>query len=384
VAREGGAPRGAELGSPAAGHRVRARFLRPLDRYVASEFTKIFFATAFGFPLLVIVIDLTDRLGKYLNRHLTPEQIALAYVYYFPESMYMVLPAAVLFATVFTIGSLTRHSELTAAKASGISFYRLLMPIFAGAAIVMVMGFALGELVPITDIKRNDLLEEGRYKPGNERYNFAYAAPKGRVYKVAALNVERRLIDNLEVERRGRGPDYPTYLLAARTATFDTTHKMWTLHAGELHVLPDSMRNQAVSFDSVRDADFSEAPVDLTSAPKSPEQMGFKELRRFITSLERSGADANEIKVELSLKIAIPVACVIIVFFGAPLATSTQRGGAAFGIGISLATTIIYLMLIQLTKAIGEGGAIPPYLAAWIPNMIFGAIGVVLLARVRT
>ena len=112
----------------------------------------------------------------------------------------MVLPAAVLFATVFTIGSLTRHSELTAAKASGISFYRLLLPIFGGAAIVMMFNFALGELVPITDIRRNELLEEGRYKPGNERYNFAYSAPHGRVYKIAALNVERRLIDN----RRGR------------------------------------------------------------------------------------------------------------------------------------------------------------------------------------
>ena len=360
------------------------RFLHPLDRYIAAEFSKIFVTTALGFPLLVIVIDLTDRLGKYLNRHLTPGQITLAYVYWFPESIYMVLPAAVLFATVFTIGSLTRHSELTAAKASGISFYRLLLPIFGGAAIVMMFNFALGELVPITDIRRNELLEEGRYKPGNERYNFAYSAPHGRVYKIAALNVERRLIDNIEVERRGRGPDYPTYLLAARSANFDTTHKSWTLKGGELHILPDSTRNVAIAFDSVRDAQFTEAPIDLTSAPRSPEQMGFRELRRFTRSLERSGADANEIKVELSLKIAIPVACVIIVFFGAPLATSTQRGGTAFGIGISLATTIVYLMLIQLTKAIGEGGAIPPYLAAWIPNVIFGVIGVVLLTRVRT
>ena len=76
---------------------MKLPFLRPLDRYVASEFIKIFITTALGFPLLVIVIDLTDRLGKYLNRHLTPEQIAMAYVYWFPESIYMVLPAAVLF-----------------------------------------------------------------------------------------------------------------------------------------------------------------------------------------------------------------------------------------------------------------------------------------------
>ena len=61
--------------------------------------------------------------------------------------------------------------------------------------------------------------------------------------------------------------------------------------------------------------------------------MRFGELRRFIHSLERSGANVNELKVELSLKIALPVTCLIIALFGAPLATSTQRGGPALGIG---------------------------------------------------
>jgi lipopolysaccharide export system permease protein len=84
------------------------------------------------------------------------------------------------------------------------------------------------------------------------------------------------------------------------------------------------------------------------------------------------------------LKIAIPATCLIIALFGAPLATSTQRGGTAYGIGVSLATTIIFLMMIQLTKAIGGKGLIPPDLAAWIPGMIFGIIGLVLMARVRT
>jgi lipopolysaccharide export system permease protein len=363
---------------------VRRRLLHPLDRYILSEFWKIFVTTALGFPLLVIIIDLTDKLDKYLNRHLTPKQIALSYLYWIPESMFMVLPAAVLFAAVFSIGSLTRHSEITAAKASGISFYRLVLPIFWGAALISLFALALGELVPITDAKRNELLEERKYKQGSDRFNFAYNASRGRVYKIAALNVDRRIIDNLEIERRGRGPDYPTYVLASRSAQWDSTHGDWTLRAGELHVLPDSTRTLAVKFDSLRDRDFVEAPVELTASPRSPEEMGFAELRRFITSLERSGGDANELKVELSLKIAIPVTCLIIVFFGAPLATSTQRGGAAYGIGISLATTIIFLMLIQITKAIGQGGVIPPYVAAWVPNVLFGAIGVVLLAKVRT
>ena len=112
--------------------------------------------------------------------------------------------------------------------------------------------------------------------------------------------------------------------------------------------------------------------------------MRFGELHRYIKSMERSGMNVNEVKVELSLKLALPVTCLIIALFGAPLATSTQRGGTALGIGVSLGTTILFLMLIQLTKAVGQGGVIPPYLAAWLPSILFGTVGAILLAKVRT
>ena len=82
------------------------RFFRPLDRYVFSEFAKIFLSTALGFPLLVTIFDLTDNLDKYLNRNLPRMDIARSYLYWIPDNMSMVLPAATLFAAVFTIGQL--------------------------------------------------------------------------------------------------------------------------------------------------------------------------------------------------------------------------------------------------------------------------------------
>ena len=117
--------------------------------------------------------------------------------------------------------------------------------------------------------------------------------------------------------------------------------------------------------------------------PRSPQEMRFGELTRFIRSLERSGGDANLLRVERMLKIAIPVTCLVIAMFGAPLATSAQRGGTAYGIGVSLATTITFLMLIQLTKAVGRKAIVTPELAAWIPNILFFMIGTILLVRVR-
>jgi lipopolysaccharide export system permease protein len=100
--------------------------------------------------------------------------------------------------------------------------------------------------------------------------------------------------------------------------------------------------------------------------------------------MERSGSNVNPLRVSLMLRIAIPATCLIILLFGAPLATTNQRGGAAFGIGIALGTTMLFLMLVQLTKAVGNNGLITPELAAWIPSAVFGLAGLVLLARVRT
>ena len=360
-----------------------SKVVRALDRYVFVEFWKIFVTTALGFPILVNVIDLTDNLDKYLGQHLSWSRIALSYLYWLPDSMFMVLPAAVLFATVFAIGALTRHSEITAAKASGISFYRFIAPIFLGAIIATVVGLLLGEIAPITNKKRLEILQSNRINISSDRYNFAYAADRGRVYKIGALHLVQPSIEGMVIERKGNGPDYPSYVITANSALY-TPAKGWLLKNGAMHIIPDTLRNLTLAFDSLRDRHFSEVPKQLTLTQKAPADMGFRELGRFITSMERSGAEVNELRVERMLKVAIPITCIVILLFGAPLATSTQRGGAAYGVGLSLATTVIFLMLIQLTKGIGGKGMIPADLAAWIPSIIFGVVGLFLFARVRT
>ena len=357
--------------------------VRALDRYVFTEFWKIFVTTALGFPVLIIIIDLTDNLDKYLGQQLTMGRIALSYLYWLPDSMFMILPAAVLFATVFAIGALTRHSEITAAKASGISFYRFIAPIFLGAVIATILGLILGELAPLTNKKRMEILQGNRVNISSDRYNFAYAADRGRVYKIGALHLVTPTIEGMVIERKGSGPDYPTYLITTSGANYDAK-RGWMLRKGAMHVMPDTLHNLTFSFDSLVDRHFTEAPKQLTLTQKAPADMGFRELGRFITSMERSGAEVNELRVERMLKIAIPITCIVILLFGAPLATSTQRGGAAYGVGVSLATTVIFLMLIQLTKGIGGKGMIPADLAAWIPSIIFGVVGIILFARVRT
>ena len=361
------------------------RLFHPLDRYVFAEFTKIFVATALGFPVLLTVIDLTDNLDKYLNRNLPKGDIALSYVYALPEAMYLVLPAAVLFATIFTIGALTRHSEITAAKASGISFYRVAVPIFFAAVLGGGLALVLSELAPIANHRVVELRQEATYSSGTERYNFAFASEAGRVYKVQQLQVATGSVEALQVERRGLEGDssYPTWISTAQRARWQP-QKGWVVVGGTMHVLTGERPNLTITFDSLYDRHFRETPIQLMASPKTPKDMRYAELGRYIRAMERSGSDVNAIKVDQALKIAIPITCIIIAIFGAPLATSTQRGGAAWGIGLSLGVTIAFLVCIQLTKAIGGEAVLDPVLAAWLPNTLFGIGGLALLARVRT
>jgi lipopolysaccharide export system permease protein len=364
---------------------VIKRLVRPLDRYVLSEWTKIFLGTSLGFPFILTIFDLAQNIDKYLNRNLSAKAIALSYAYWMPDSMFMAVPAAVLFATVFAIGSMTRHSEINAAKAAGISFHRLTLPIFVGAIIASGLSFVLAEVAPKTNRRRSELLEEVKYSNSNERFNFAFAAEQGRVYKAALLDVSKASLEDVEVERKGRETDdkYPTYIISAEDASYKGK-RGWTVRRGTMHVVLAAGRDVAFRFDSLHDRYMVETPTQLLASPKAPADMDYNELGRFIAALERSGSVVNELRVERALKLAVPVTCLIIALFGAPLATSNQRGGTAYGIGLSLGTTIIFLIMLQLTKAIGGKGVVSPEMAAWIPNTIFFAIGLVMLARVRT
>ena len=358
-------------------------FLGPLDRYILGDFLRTFAATALGFPLLVVIIDLTDNADKYLARQIPVDQLALSYLYFIPESLFMVLPAAVLFATVFTINSLTKHSEVTAAKASGISFYRLIFPLALGSLFATGIGLVVGELVPLGNTRRNEILGEKEARGLNQRYNFAYAAEGGRVYKITSANADSGTLGNLEIERRGTGPEFPTVVTLAKSAQW-RARQGWALRDGTVHVVVDDSTVHSVNFGLMLDRTMTERPRDLLQNPKAPEEMRRGDLDRFIAAMERSGVNVKAQRVDRMLRVAIPVTCLIIFLFAAPLATSTQRGGAAYGIGIALATTVLFLMLVQLTKAVGKQGIVNPELAAWIPSLVFGLTGVWLMTRVRT
>lgn len=354
-----------------------------LDRYILRQFLTTMLGLVLGLPLLFIVADVTDNLDKYLSRGIPRGDVALSYLYFFPQTIYWALPVAALVATIFTISSMTRHQEITAAKAGGISFYRLIAPLLVIAALLSVGTIWLGELIPAANQKRFELVGERQFAMGTLRTNFVFQTESGFTLSARRLDSEHDQMSEIVLEREA-GPSTPGVHMVARRAEWrpDTG---WIFGRGWLRTFDEATSEElSFSFDSARVTTLAETPEELLARPKEPEEMRYDEMQRFLQIVRRSGGDTRKLEVELAQKISLPLAILVIVLFGAPLSTSTQRGGAAFGVGVSLAVTMIYLLLFRVGTAVGASGALHPLLAAWGPNALFLVGGVYLLWRVRT
>ena len=358
--------------------------MRILSRYVFWQWLRVFLLTAVGLPFVSILTQLTDNLRRLLEQNLSAGTIALSYVYALPQNIAQMMPAASLFAAVFTVGPLARHSELTAAKAGGISFHRVVRPIFLVSAIAAVMAFLIGEWATEATTRQLELQKQRQARSVTSRYTFVFRATTGWVYTVRYLSTTENLMQQVVLEHAVRDSSAPLYSITADSARWDPELRRWSFLNGASHVLSPGGGAMTLTFAELRLPAFREAPPDLLVEPKNHSEMTYGELGRYIGSLRASGNDTRKLEVEQAVKLALPTACLIIALFGAPLAMSAPRAGAAVGIAISLGTTLAYLLMINLAQAVGASGIMHPVAAAWAPNALFLIVGVVILAKVRT
>jgi lipopolysaccharide export system permease protein len=355
-----------------------------LSRYVLWQWIRIFILAAVGLPVVSVLVYITDKLARLIDRGLSPGAIALSGLYGLPWNMANMIPAAALFATVFTIGPLSRNSELTAAKAGGVSFYRLALPIFVASVFAAALTFVVSEVATEATARQLELEKERVARNQTSRFQFVYRADEGWIYTVYSLDTERRTIARILLEHTGKRKGYSNLAVTADSAKWSDTTGRWRLMSGSSHMLNDSAGPVTLRFASASLRNFNEAPRSLLIEPKRPEEMDYRQLDQYIQSLRRSGNDTKKLEVDLAIKLALPAACIVIALFGAPLAVSNPRAGTAWGIAISLGTTVLYLLLINLSKAVGATGVVSPALSAWVPNLVFLVMGGWLLVRVRT
>ncbi len=356
--------------------------IRILDLLIARTFLRIFALFIVGAPLLFVVGNIVENVDRYFDRGLTAKEVAWAYVYQFPEYISWSFPIAALIAAVFTIHSMTQHREVMAAKAGGISFHRLMVPLLVMGLALTGAGLLLNEVVPVAKRRAGQILrsEDPRRR---WRADFVFKADDERTLTVRRLNVEPASLREVVMEVPKGPSGQPAEHVSAREVPFDTIHG-WTFKDGYLRILPDDRPALTFYFDSLRTRGFGEHPANLLEQPRDEDEMTVAEIDRMAANISRSGGDPSRLLVKREQRRAIAVATLVIILFGGPLATTSRRGGAAYGIGVALGSTILYLLLFRLAGAAGRTGAMSPLLSAWLPNFMFLACGLVLLKRVRT
>jgi len=356
--------------------------IRILDRMVGGTFLQRFLLFVLGAPLLFVLGDLTDRLDTYLGRGLTAWDMARGYVFMYPKFILWSFPIAALIASVFTVHGMTVNREVVATKAGGISFHRLVTPIFVLGALLTGVALWMTETVPETNRISAELFNE-RDARRSWRNDFVFQTEDGRSLTVRRLRVPEQRMNGIVMASGDPTDDEPMIHVVAGSARF-LEDQGWVFVDGYLRrLLPDG--NEATwHFDRLVTRGLDERPEDLLEEPRDEELMTYGEMGDLVEIIRRSGGDPNQIMVEREQKLAIPAATLVIILFGAPLATTSKRGGAAFGVGAALGSTILYLILFRVFGAMGENGALPPLLAAWAPNLLFLVAGLILLSRVRT
>jgi lipopolysaccharide export system permease protein len=259
-----------------------------------------------------------------------------------------------------------------------------MLPVFVAAVLASGLAFVVGELAPGATAKQLELQKAKAARPTRTRYNFVYRGDLGWVYTIRSLDVANHQLKQVMFEREGAGLENPGLVITADSASWDDSTRAWRVRNGASRVIAGPGKQAMFSFQTMRLKALTQSPADLLAEAKAPDEMRYAELGRYIEGLRRSGNDANKLIVEQALKVAIPVTCLIIAIFGAPLAVTNPRAGAAVGIAISLGTTVLFLLITQIMKAVGAGGVVDPLMAAWIPNIVFALAGVWLLGRVRT
>jgi LPS export ABC transporter permease LptG len=353
------------------------------------------FAALVGIFYIATLIDLADK----LLGGVASTSVLLRYFYFAtPQYVYYIIPMAALVATLVTIGVLTKNSELIVMRACGISLYRSALPLLLFGVIFSVLLFVLQEQVLADsnrEAQRLNAIMRGYPMQMVGVLNRQWIIGRhGDIYRYQAFDPRRDRFSQLSIfhlSDRGWQLDELTYatevVLAHGGGGEDSL--TWVAHNGWTREFGTTTHRGAVRA-AVKYAPFAEKVVSLepptyfkTDEPDA-DRMTYSELRSYIGELKASGYQVVAYQVQLQQKLAFPFVAVIMTLIAVPFAVTTGRSGAIYGIGVGLVLAIVYRTALSLFGALGSGGWIDPTLAAWAPNILFGATAAYLLLTART
>jgi len=358
-----------------------------LDRYIARAYTGHFVMVLVAFWSISVLVNFMDLFDDIQRNRIKGALVFHYYAFGTPAMLHLMAPVAVLIATLITFGVMSRRNEVTAMKAAGISVYRASAPMLALGALVCLAMFGLSELVlpsmnKVANRDRNVIkgrppqtsnLMERRWILGSDGrfYNYDYLELGPAVGAISLYGLAIYDVDPQKWDLRDR-------LYAARASWNGVSYD---LERGWRRSFGASTAFHA--FDQVRTREI-EPPSYFNQEERESDTLGFKELRRHIASLQKLGLDVTRLKVELHRKVSFPLVTVVMTLIGIPFSFVVARRGALYGIAAAIVIAIFYWGCLAIFEALGATALLPPVLASWAPNILFGAAGLYLMLTLET
>lgn len=358
--------------------------MRILDKYIIKELLGPFVFGIAAFSSVFIGTSTLFRIAQYVTKYGAPiSAVVKLFFYSLPSIINLTFPMSMLLASLLSFGRLSGSSEITAMRSGGISFYRLATPVFIVAFFVSIFSVMFNELVVPTantayeDIVRNEI--EKNTAPKSQEHIVIKDVKQGMLQRLTyarSYDESTNAMYNVTIEEF----DNDNLVRVEKADKALWQNNRWIMYNGTIHDL-------AVDDNGIRTMRFEQQimPVDKTPAAisqeqKKPEEMTIKELKQHIKALQREYVDTNTYEVELHQRLSIPMASFIFALIGTPLGLQPHRSSSSIGLGISIIIIFIYYTIMTVTTALGQGGAIPAALSAWIPNII-GVIAGFFLVR---
>lgn len=296
-----------------------------------------------------------------------------------PDVLAQSLPVATLFGMLLSLSRLAKDGEIAALGAGGVKRSRLLMPFIVIGSIVGLVTFCTTEsVVPYTNhefqnILRSILLEDTM--PTLEENVFLRAGGDRFFYmeKVDSRTHEMQNVMIYETHKAGT----PPRIITARAARMDAG--VLRLSDGIIHEFgPEGYVDYEVKFKEM-DVRMDQNLENFFGEQKTPSEMSRKELGDNIALFRKSGIKVDALVVDYQLKLALPFASLIFVLVGSGFVTRQAKSGRLWGAAASTGVALAYYLLASLSRSLGCNGNLPPFVAAWGPNLLLGCTGVVLI-----
>lgn len=380
-------------------HRVRPRFTAPevregrrapwlplvpqlLDTYVLTSFLFYFAVLLASFVMMTEVYNFFELLSDIIHNGIAMSRVFTYLFFLAPMLIYNTLPVSVLVAVLVTFGVLTKHNEVTAFKACGISLHRLAIPVLAISGFFSAGLFAFDHYyLPDANRKQDALRNEIKGRPVQ-----TYLHPErqwifgkgSRIWYYKYFDYQRDVMGEVQIyELDPKTYDLRRQISAERAAWQPSLHA-WVFENGW------ALGGEFKRFKVMTFSELEETPDYFRKKLGQDKQMNFLDLGAYIRDLQQSGFDTVRLRVQLYKKFSVPLFALIMAMISVPFGFLVGNRGAMAGVGVSIGIAMSYWGIGQLFEQIGNANQLPPGVAAWSPDVLFALAGAYLLLRMRS